>query len=341
MRVNEEPSALALPAAGGEEAVAEREKLLYQLLLEVAAEREPGVVPVLTGEAPPPAERQGLIRSLQAIGIWFQLLATAEENAAMRRRRLVERQEGPDALPETFGSVLAAARQRGIGADTVAEVLQSLQVEPVLTAHPTEAKRVTVLEIHRRLYRLLMELENDRWTPQERAELVGQLRLQIDLLWLTGEIRLANPTVEDEAEWGRHFFVETLFERAPRVRHQLSLALARHYPELAEAPPALLAFGSWIGGDRDGNPFVTTEVTGWALRKNAMAALHHYRDRLIALARSLSISQRALPVPESFQEDLAFELRASGDADSERAMPTARSRADGVRTASRSRTCPT
>lgn len=95
-------------------------------------------------------------------------------------------------------------------------------------------------------------------------------------------------------------------------------ALKRNYPDTDFDLPPFFQFGSWIGGDRDGNPFVTTEVTGWALRKNAMAALHHYRDRLIALARSLSISQRALPVPEA--------SRRTWHTNCGRAVPETRSR---------------
>ncbi len=310
------PLDLPLADSDAEAGVAERERLLFDLLLQVAAAREPAVVPVLTGAAPPPADRQGLIRALQAIGIWFQLLATAEENAAMRQRRGLERAAGPDALPESFGRVLAAAKARGLESAAVGQVLRSLSVEPVITAHPTEAKRVTVLEIHRRLYRLLMELENDRWTPEERSELVEQLRLQIDLLWLTGEIRLANPTVEDEAEWGRFFFVETLFERAPRVRLQLAQALRRHYPDLAEEDwPGLLSFGSWIGGDRDGNPNATCAVTRRVLLENRRTVLRRYEARLGELARLLSPARHALKVSEGLALALERVLASSPRAD--------------------------
>ena len=95
-------------------------------------------------------------------------------------------------------------------------------------------------------------------------------------------------------------------------------ALKRHYPDEQFDLPPFFQFGSWIGGDRDGNPFVTTEVTGWALRKNAMAALNYYHGRLVALARSMSISQRALPIPEAFQVELAEELHSI----SENSMPS-------------------
>ncbi len=291
------------------------ERLLFDLLLAVVGEREPAVVPVLLGEAPPPADRLGLIHALQAIGIWFHLLAIAEENAAMRRRRRLESEGGPDAVPGSFGQVLAAARARGLSAGQVAEVLGSLSVEPVITAHPTEAKRVTVLEIHRRIYRLLFDLEAPRWTPEERAELVERLRLEIDLLWLTGEIRLSNPSVEDEAAWGRYFFSKTLFERTPRVRLQLQRALARHYPELADKAPGCVTFGSWIGGDRDGNPFATVAVTRRVLLANRRAALNRYAKRLEELLRILSPARHALRVSTGLQQALERVLASCPRAD--------------------------
>ncbi len=295
--------------------IGQLETLLFDLLLRVVRRREPAVEPVLKGEQAPPADRQGLIHALQAIGIWFQLLAIAEENAALRRRRRIENSFGAAAVPASFAQVLAQARQAGMTGEQVASVLATLQVEPVITAHPTEAKRITVLEIHRRIYRLLMELENTRWTAEERAELTQQLELDIDLLWLTGEIRFTKPSVEEEATWGRYFFSEALFERAPRVRQQLQRALARNYPELAASPPDFLSFGSWIGGDRDGNPFATTEVTRRVLLANRRAVLERYHARLLELLRVLSPARHALPLSESFRLALERVLASCPRAD--------------------------
>ena len=94
--------------------------------------------------------------------------------------------------------------------ETVERVLAHLDVGPTITAHPTEAKRVTVLEIHRRIYLKLYELESPRWTPREREALLASLKNEIDLLWLTGEVRLEKPTVQSEVAWGLHFFREAL-----------------------------------------------------------------------------------------------------------------------------------
>ena len=144
-------------------------------------------------------------------------------------------------------------------------------MRPVITAHPTEAKRVTVLEKHRRIYRRLVDLESPRWTPRERQALVAGLRNEIELLWLTGELRLAKPTVPQEVYWGLHFFNETLFEAVPDLHGEGragaggSTTRARPF----QVPP-FFQFGSWVGGDRDGNPFVTNDVTRSTLLENRL-----------------------------------------------------------------------
>ena len=106
---------------------------------------------------------------MRAQGIWFQLLAIAEQNRDMRNRREVERERGYEQLKGTFASVFAAAAAEGITGAEIRAALSSLRVRPVITAHPTEAKRVTVMERHRRIYLKLLELESPRWTDRERA----------------------------------------------------------------------------------------------------------------------------------------------------------------------------
>src|SRR5204862_1083831 len=104
-------------------------------------------------------------------------------------------------LPCTFPHVLTSAALSGVAANEMRAVVAMLRVRPVITEHPTEAKRVTVLEKHRRIYRRLVDLEAPRWTPRERGALVDNLRTEIELLWLTGELGLAKPTVVQELAW--------------------------------------------------------------------------------------------------------------------------------------------
>ncbi len=286
------------------------QELLWQAFHSVAKRRNPKVLRLLEQKDPPQGTPGN--SELQAIGIWFQLLAIAEENAAMRARRRLEREGGPDALVGSFANVMKDVAAMGGEAETVSATLASALVMPTLTAHPTEAKRVTVLKIHRRIYRLLTELEQDRWTPRERSLLVQSLRREIDLLWLTGELRLERPGVEQEVAWGLHFFSEVLFEATPQLLERCEAALARHYPERPPRQTMLLRFGSWIGGDRDGNPNVTVEITRLALTAARDLALSHLLQELEQLADLLSLSTAVVQPPRAFQERLDRLLIQSG-----------------------------
>ena len=274
---------------------------LHGLLLGVVRDRLPQLEKVVAGEADAPLDDPELLsRSLQAQGIWFQLLNIAEENAAMRYRRQSETERGPDRIAGTFSRVLAEAAASGITANGLQRLLNNIHIAPVITAHPTEAKRVTVLEIHRRIYRLLYELESPRWTRRERQQLQDRLRGEIDLLWLTGELRVERPTVTQEIAWGLHFFEQTLFDRLPELLDRLRGAIDRHYPGAKIEVPSFLRFGSWIGGDRDGNPFVTAEVTAAAFAAGRRACLERYREGIRSVTKSLSITGNAIAVPEDF-----------------------------------------
>ena len=280
--------------------------LLFELLLEVAARHEPEVVPLLRGEIDGEGLTPRLLaRTLQAQGIWFQLLSIAEQNAAMRRRREAENRLGYQGVRGTFAQLISDAAAVGITADRIRGLLAELRIRPVITAHPTEAKRVTVLERHRRIYRGLMDLESPRWTARERAELIQKLGSEIELLWLTGELRLEKPTVAQEVAWGLHFFNETLFDAVPGLLEKLETALKQSYPgERFEVRP-FFQFGAWMGGDRDGNPFVTNEITRQTLETNRAASLVRYRVRVAELIRTLSIAESTVRVPPGLRDVLA------------------------------------
>jgi len=290
--------------------------MLRDLLRQVIKVREPRVLAVIDGPenaAAIPAELLG--QALQVIGIWLQLLNIAEENAAMRTRRQVESQTGPDQVVGSFSNALAVIAAAGVSPEAVAKAIDTIDVQPTITAHPTEAKRVTVLEIHRRIYLKLYELESPRWTPRERDALIRALRNEIDLLWLTGEIRLEKPTVEQEIQWGLHFFREALFDRTAVVCDLLEAGLARHYPELPARVRPPLRFSSWIGGDRDGNPFVTVATTRQALSENRRAAVERLDRRLGELAQLVSVSVNQARIPAEFEQRVANQLAASGEAE--------------------------
>jgi phosphoenolpyruvate carboxylase len=294
--------------------LSELDAFLFGLLCDVVSVHSPEIERALRGETRElPLEK--LPRVLQAQGIWFQLVSIAEQNMAMRRRRAIERERGLAQVRGTLSFVVAEAAKAGVAPAKVQALLGDLRVRPVITAHPTEAKRVTVLEKHRKIYRLLVELESPRWTARERSQLVIAVRNEIELLWMSGELRLTKPTPEQEVAWGLYFFEETLYEAVPELVEKLENVLRAYYPGETFKVGPLFQFGAWIGGDRDGNPFVTTEVTRKALWQNRAAALRRYRTRLIELIRTLSLTDSASAVPENFKQALDAALAESSEAE--------------------------
>ncbi len=287
--------------------------LLHQLLLDVIRRRSPEIVPVLEDRQPISPDTR--LRVLQADGIWFQLFNIAEQSAAIRRRRAIESELGPDRVSGSFSSMLARARETGVSAKNLRKRLQTTQIIPVLTAHPTEAKRVTVLEIHRRIYVRLKELEEARYTDREHQRVIKYIRDEIDLLWMTGEIRMTKPTVEEEVVWILHFFDESLFHSVRDLFWQLSQALKENYPDDTFDLPPLLHFGCWVGGDRDGNPHVTPRITRNALANYRRQALKHMQLRLSQTRSRLSIAAHAITVSKAFEARLEEMLVKSADPD--------------------------
>jgi phosphoenolpyruvate carboxylase len=309
------PDVDGMGASAGADTISAREAadLLFDLLLEVARCRQPEIEPMLRGAAANAGSCPILMASvLRGQSIWFQLLSIAEQAAAMRHRREIENTRGREKLRGTFDCVLAEAFRSGVPADTIRSRLEALRIRPVITAHPTEAKRVTILENHRKIYLLLRELDSPRWTTRERRSLVDKLRNQIELLWMTGELHLEKPTVQQEVAWGLHFFDETLFDIVPDMLSSLERAVRQYYPTTRFEVTPFFQFGSWIGGDHDGNPFVTNLVTRATLRDHSLAAVNYYKRRLTELTRSLSISERVQPIPNDFREKLNCQLEASG-----------------------------
>ena len=292
---------------------AQTSELLAEVLLEIVRKREPSIEPILLANDRLAATNEAqLMQTLQALGIWYQLLNIAEEIASQRRRRFIEREHGPSAVPGTFAAVFADAKASGTSAQEIQSLLDTALVSPVFTAHPTEAKRVTVLAIHRRIYVLLFELESSIWTARERDVLLRRLHAEVELLWLTGELRLDRPTVEDEVAWGLHFFNESLFAQLSPLMQKLSTALATSYPDESLTAGVNFRFGSWIGGDRDGNPNVRNRAMRDALYRYRITVLRRYRRRLEKLSEHLSVNRAAAVVDPVFIKALERVLDASG-----------------------------
>jgi phosphoenolpyruvate carboxylase len=240
-------------------------------------------------------------RMVQAYSMAFHLLNMAEENTAAQQRRAKEATAGVSAEAGLWGHVLRHLKERNLGAREIAEVLPQVRVEPVLTAHPTEVKRASVLVHHRALYLLLVKRENQMWTPLEQQSIREELKRVLELLWRTGEIFLEKPDVLSELRNIIHYLRNVFPEALPVLDRRLLQAweAVGFEPGLLREPQRLprLVFGDWVGGDRDGHPFVTAEVTRNALgelRLNALTLLH---QRLTGLSARLSLSGRLQPVP--------------------------------------------
>ncbi|WP_269932800.1 phosphoenolpyruvate carboxylase [Aminobacter sp. HY435] len=289
--------------------------LLFRLLVSVVSEREPSLADVLTGRVSlDELVAEHRISALQATGIWFQLVAIANELLAMRSRRELEQMGGADDVIGSFSNVIGEIAAAGYPAEEIQATLDGFSVGPTMTAHPTEAKRVTVLEIHRRIYRKLTELEQQRWAPREREQLIDDLKSEIELLWMSGELRLERPSVEREIAWGLHFFREVIFEATPKLYDSVEDALARHYPKHDVKVPSFMRYASWIGGDRDGNPNVTAKTTAYALNECRQAVVGWYIGQVRKLVTVLSISANVVNVPETFTKALGHALHRSGNA---------------------------
>ena len=281
--------------------------ILFGLLLSILSLRAPDVARWLrTGAEEPIPPGPKAVPFLQALTIWFQLQRTAEENAAMRARRRTEAVLGPSAVPGSFAMVMDRLAGTDIPRQDIDRALSRLSVAPTITAHPTESKRVTVLEIYRRIYRRLIDLESRRWTPRERAYLMDEIRNEIDLLFLTGDLRLARPSLDDEIAWGLQFYRDAIFDAVPQLFDRFTDARAMAFPDAGgqDARPCV-AFHSWIGGDRDGNPNVTAAVTARAIAAGRQAALTCHLDGVRMAAQRLSVSARIATVPPATLARLA------------------------------------
>ncbi|MGA1205887.1 MAG: phosphoenolpyruvate carboxylase [Opitutales bacterium] len=245
--------------------------------------------------------------TVKAISFYFQLLNLAEEHTANSFRRIREQEAGPGAEPGHWGHYFERLKALGVSPDTVRERIATLQIEPVFTKHPTEAKNWAVLGMHREIFHILNRKEGAK-TEFEKNECARGMRAILERLWLTGEIFLQKPQVQDELE-NLTYYLQVIFPNVvDRLDSRLKHAWTACWPEsepLSENELPSVRFGSWVGGDRDGHPKVTAEVTRQTLsclRQNALGVL---KERLQALSRQLSFSIPHVATPEPMAGKLA------------------------------------
>jgi phosphoenolpyruvate carboxylase len=241
---------------------------------------------------------------IRAFAIYFQLVNIAEQNHRIRRKRDYEVSAGEAVQRGSIENAVQDLKERGIAIDDVQDILSSISLELVMTAHPTEATRRAVLDIHKRIAVDVMELDNPTLTYREREKLREKLMNEVLILWQTDELRGRKPTVIDEVRNGLFYFDETLFEVLPSVYEELERCLSKYYPDENWHVPDYLRFGSWIGGDRDGNPSVTSKVTWETLTLHRQLAIQKYEEKLNELMGLLSFSTNLVEVSKELEESI-------------------------------------
>ena len=242
-------------------------------------------------------KRQGTV--LRAFATYFQLANLAEQHHRVRRRRQYEREER---VPrESLEAAFAELEAAGVRPDELRRAAADISLELVLTAHPTEATRRTYLAAHVRLTQALEELDAPDLPPRRRHELVEAIAEEVTALWQTDEVRAQRPRVRDEIRQGHWFFEQSLLDVAPK--------LVAEYRERLPDAPLPLRFGSWIGGDLDGNPDTGPETVEEALERARALVLERYRAEVRALAASLGMSTSLTGISEELAESIARDER--------------------------------
>jgi phosphoenolpyruvate carboxylase len=230
----------------------------------------------------------------QAYSICFQLLNIVEENVSQQTRRIREARTGLTSEPGLWADQLARLKKVGYKAKELLKELPNIVIEPVLTAHPTEAKRTRIIEIHRALHSILIKLEDHSLTHLDKKNIEEEIKNYLEQIWRTGDIRLEKPKVEQERRQILYYMREVFPKALLRSDQQFLSAWkdagfdTKDFNDVHVWPE--LKMGSWVGGDRDGHPLITSQVTANALeelRKNSISVLH---KALIHLGNEMSFS---------------------------------------------------
>ena len=247
--------------------------------------------------------RMDLSRAYQvtkAFATYFELTNLAETSHRQRRRRAgkLDREHPP--LSGSFRGTLARMKESGVSAADAIAALNQIAITPVFTAHPTEVARQTVLLKRRRIAQELERLDRLPLTSEEAEDCENNIRAEVTSLWQTDEVRMAKPTVDDEIRMGLRYFRFSLFASLPRLYDEIVESFRDVYGMILDESsiPNVVHFGSWIGGDRDGNPLVKPECIRDALDMARALILREYLDSVEALSDRLSSSRRQTSVSE-------------------------------------------
>lgn len=250
-----------------------------------------------------PSTMRKLIR---AFSTYFQLVNIAEQHHRIQRLREQKRRQR---FPQgSLRHTLQFAKKKKVTEQEISTFFSQLYISPVFTAHPTEAMRRTILAKHSRIWNALEELDRKELLPEEREETIQKLKRIITGLWQTEEIRSYNISPLDEVTNGLFYFRSVLNEAIPAFYEELERALADTYPALVKEIPSFIRFGSWIGGDRDGNPFVTAEVTWRALKQQSHTIIDIYLNTLDELYTEHSESTKVVRISEKLEQSIKLDM---------------------------------
>ncbi|MDT5277002.1 MAG: phosphoenolpyruvate carboxylase [Mycobacterium sp.] len=228
----------------------------------------------------------------------FALLANVAEDIHRERRRAIHVGAGDPPQDSSLAATYLKLDAAGLDAATVAEALTGALVSPVITAHPTETRRRTVFDTQHRITQLMRLHAHGLTETPDGGDIETELRRQVLTLWQTALVRLSRLQITDEIAVGLRYFQAAFFDVVPKVNAEVRDALRSRWPDADLLPEPILRPGSWIGGDRDGNPNVTADVVRLATGSASYTALGHYTAELTALEQELSMSARLVAVTD-------------------------------------------
>ena len=251
------------------------------------------------------------VQIVRAYSYFSHLSNIAEDQHQIRRLR-ADAIAGVPEPPGTLACALSRAREASIAPEKLCEFFDHAFMVPVLTAHPTEVRRKSTMMREMAIAHLIERRDRQQWTPQEEAEIEDKIRRAVLILWQTSLLRRTKLTVRDEVLNGLAYYDYTFLEEVPRLYRQIERQLRAYAPSIAEAHVAsFLRLGSWIGGDRDGNPYVDADVMRETVRMQGTRILSHYLDELTYLSAEFSMTAEIVEVSDELRELAASSPDAS------------------------------
>ena len=249
-----------------------------------------------------PNEALDFVRGFAA---WFRMVNLAEQVHRIRRQRAWAASDQPQ--PESLEAVLAGLREDGMSLEAFESLLEELLIEPVLTAHPTEATRRSILEKEQRMAKYLIQRFDPTQSAQTLSRLIDRVRMELTIAWQTAEQSAVRPTVADEAEHAHYYLADVLYRVAPVLHENLAEAIHAVWgvDVAPERLPAILRFGSWVGGDMDGNPNVGPDTVLDTLAEQRRQVIGNYQREVARLHRLLSHTLGRVEITDELRERLA------------------------------------